>query len=88
MAKDFKKKDDKELINKIKHDKHMTSAVIECYETLRDILKELLIDEHEKRYANCSVILVNFFYLQHGSLLSICRNFQLARNALLLIFFC
>ncbi|XP_042424406.1 callose synthase 7-like isoform X1 [Zingiber officinale] len=49
MAKDFKKKDDKELINKIKHDKHMTSAVIECYETLRDILKELLIDEHEKR---------------------------------------
>ncbi|XP_042427727.1 callose synthase 7-like isoform X2 [Zingiber officinale] len=50
MAKDFKKKDDKELINKIKHDKHMISAVIECYETLRDILKELLIDEHEKRF--------------------------------------
>ncbi|XP_074576315.1 callose synthase 7-like [Curcuma longa] len=49
MAKDFKKKGEKELIKKIKHDKHMLSAVIECYETLRDILKELLIDEDEKR---------------------------------------
>lgn len=49
MAKDFKKKGDKELINKIRHDKYMISAVIECYETLRDILNELLTDQNEKR---------------------------------------
>lgn len=62
MAKDFKKKGDKELINKIRHDKYMISAVIECYETLRDILNELLTDQNEKRYANFAVILVNFLF--------------------------
>lgn len=62
MAKDYKKKGDKELINKMKHDKYMISAVTECYETLRDILYELLIDQNEKRYANFSVILVNFLF--------------------------
>ncbi|XP_057523088.1 callose synthase 7 [Amaranthus tricolor] len=48
MAKDFKKKDDTELFNKIKEDDYMFSAVIECYETLREILLELLEDESDK----------------------------------------
>ncbi|KAG1347013.1 callose synthase 7 [Cocos nucifera] len=47
MAKDFKGKDD-ELIKKIKSDHYMFSAVIECYETLRDILFGLLKDEDDK----------------------------------------
>lgn len=49
MAKDFKKKDDTELFNKIKEDDYMFSAVIECYETLREILLELLEDESDKQ---------------------------------------
>ncbi|XP_057527023.1 callose synthase 7-like isoform X2 [Amaranthus tricolor] len=48
MAKDFKKKDDSELFNKIKDDDYMSSAVIECYETLREILFELLEDADDK----------------------------------------
>lgn len=48
MAKDFKKKDDVELFNKIKEDDYMYSAVIECYETLREILFELLEDEDDR----------------------------------------
>ncbi|XP_021735292.1 callose synthase 7-like [Chenopodium quinoa] len=48
MAKDFKKKDDSELFNKIKDDDYMYSAVIECYETLREILFELLDDREDK----------------------------------------
>ncbi|XP_056693642.1 callose synthase 7 isoform X2 [Spinacia oleracea] len=48
MAKDFKKKDDSELFNKIKDDDYMYSAVIECYETLREILFELLEDADDK----------------------------------------
>ena len=42
MAKDFKGKDDDELFRKIKNDEYMHSAVIECYETLRDIIYDLL----------------------------------------------
>lgn len=48
MAKDFKKKDDSELFNKIKDDDYMSSAVIECYETLKEILLELLEDADDK----------------------------------------
>jgi len=49
MAKDFKKKDDAELFNKIKEDDYMSSAVIECYETLKDILFGLLEDEDDRQ---------------------------------------
>ncbi|XP_021300707.1 callose synthase 7-like [Herrania umbratica] len=48
MAKDFKKKDDEELFRKIAADDYMHSAVIECYETLRDIIYNLLEDEADK----------------------------------------
>jgi len=48
MAKDFKKKDDTELFKKIKYDRYMFSAVIECYETLIDILSSLLVDEADR----------------------------------------
>ncbi|KAL8152216.1 hypothetical protein V2J09_009976 [Rumex salicifolius] len=43
MAKDFKKGDE-DLFKKIRNDEYMCSAVIECYETLSEILKELLLD--------------------------------------------
>lgn len=48
MAKDFKGKEDVDLFRKIKSDDYMYSAVIECYETLRDIVTELLEDEGDK----------------------------------------
>ncbi|OMO49645.1 Glycosyl transferase, family 48 [Corchorus capsularis] len=48
MAKDFKKRDDAELFKKIETDPYMHSAVIECYETLRDIIYFLLEDEADK----------------------------------------
>ncbi|XP_051151939.1 callose synthase 7 isoform X2 [Andrographis paniculata] len=47
MAKDFKE-DDAELFKKIKNDDFMYSAVIECYETLRDVLIGLLLDEADR----------------------------------------
>ena len=49
MAKDFKGKEDADLFRKIKSDDYMYSAVIECYETLRDIVAALLKDEEDKR---------------------------------------
>ncbi|XP_039044883.1 callose synthase 7-like [Hibiscus syriacus] len=48
MAKDFKKKDDTDLFKKIAADDYMHSAVIECYETLRDIIYNLLEDEADR----------------------------------------
>ncbi|KAI4308102.1 hypothetical protein L6164_031209 [Bauhinia variegata] len=48
MAKDFKQKDDADLFKKIKSDEYMYSAVVECYETLRDIIYYLLLDEDDK----------------------------------------
>ncbi|XP_042483728.1 callose synthase 7-like [Macadamia integrifolia] len=48
MAKDFKGKSDTDLFKKIKNDEYMHSAVIECYEALRDILYGLLEDEEDK----------------------------------------
>ncbi|XP_052178586.1 callose synthase 7 isoform X2 [Diospyros lotus] len=49
MAKDFKGKEDADLFKKIKSDEYMYSAVIECYETLRDILHSLLKDPRDKQ---------------------------------------
>lgn len=48
MAKDFRGKEDEGLYKKIKSDDYMHSAVIECYETLRDILLALVLDEGDK----------------------------------------
>lgn len=48
MAKDFKGKEDADLFKKIKADEYMYSAVIECYESLRDIIYSLLEDEADK----------------------------------------
>ncbi|KAM7497719.1 hypothetical protein LguiA_022133 [Lonicera macranthoides] len=52
MAKDFKGTDDAELFRKIESDDHMRSAVIECYETLRDIIYGLIQGDWEKRIIN------------------------------------
>ncbi|CAM8991651.1 unnamed protein product [Rhodiola kirilowii] len=48
MAKDFKGKEDADLFRKIKNDPHMLSAVIECYETLQEILYSLFQEEGDK----------------------------------------
>lgn len=49
MAKDFKGKEDSDLFKKIRNDEYMYSAVIECYETLWEIIYSLLDDESDKR---------------------------------------
>ncbi|KAG6783969.1 hypothetical protein POTOM_009651 [Populus tomentosa] len=46
MAKDFKGKEDAELYKKM--DDYMQSALIECYESLRDIIYGLLEDDTDK----------------------------------------
>uniref|UniRef100_A0A5B7C4U4 1,3-beta-glucan synthase n=1 Tax=Davidia involucrata TaxID=16924 RepID=A0A5B7C4U4_DAVIN len=48
MAKDFKGKEDADLFKKIKNDDYMHSGVIECYETLKAILLELLEDQGDR----------------------------------------
>ncbi|KAI4385085.1 hypothetical protein MLD38_003147 [Melastoma candidum] len=48
MAKDFKGKEDADLFRKIKTDPYMFYAVIECYETMRDIIYGLLEDEADR----------------------------------------
>ncbi|KAH9706159.1 callose synthase 7 [Citrus sinensis] len=48
MAKDFKEKEDADLFRKIKNDEYMLSAVVECYETLREIIYGLLEDETDR----------------------------------------
>lgn len=48
MAKDFIGKEDADLFKKIKNDDYMSSAVVECYQTLRDVLYGLLEDEGDK----------------------------------------
>ncbi|XP_058101234.1 callose synthase 7 [Magnolia sinica] len=48
MAKDFRGREDADLFRKIKIDDYMYSAVIEFYETLRDILLGLWDDEEDK----------------------------------------
>ncbi|XP_042501698.1 putative callose synthase 6 isoform X2 [Macadamia integrifolia] len=52
MAKDFKGKSDTDLFKKIKSDEYMLSAVVECYETLRDILYGILDDEEDIMFVN------------------------------------
>ncbi|KAI3698332.1 hypothetical protein L2E82_41802 [Cichorium intybus] len=47
MAKDFKGKEDADLFRKITSDDYMRSAVIECYQTLKEILYGLLDDERD-----------------------------------------
>ncbi|KAF5462623.1 hypothetical protein F2P56_018612, partial [Juglans regia] len=47
MAKDFKGNDD-DLFKKIRSDAYMHSAVIECYETLREIINRLLEDVKDR----------------------------------------
>lgn len=47
MAKDFKGKEDAELFKKM--DDYMQSAVIESYESLRDIIYGLLEDDADRR---------------------------------------
>ncbi|KAI3796322.1 hypothetical protein L1987_38989 [Smallanthus sonchifolius] len=48
MAKNFKGKEDADLFKKINNDDYMYSAIIECYQTLKDILLGLLDDEGDK----------------------------------------
>nr|XP_043638747.1 callose synthase 7-like [Erigeron canadensis] len=48
MAKDFKGKEDADLFRKITNDDYMGSAVVECYQTLKEILSGLLDDERDK----------------------------------------
>lgn len=48
MAKDFKEEEDADLFKKIKNDDFMYFAIIECYETLRDLILGLLLDDGEK----------------------------------------
>ncbi|KAK3446273.1 hypothetical protein EUGRSUZ_A02010 [Eucalyptus grandis] len=49
MAKDFKRKEDDDLFKRIKNDDYMYTAVIECYETLRDIIYNLLENEADRK---------------------------------------
>lgn len=49
MAKDYKKEDDADLFKKIRNDGYMYSAVVECYETLKEIILNLLRDEQDRQ---------------------------------------
>ena len=49
MAKDIRRKDDAYLFKKVRNDRYMRSAVEECYETLRMILFNLLVEEEDKK---------------------------------------
>lgn len=49
MAKVFRGKQDAGLFKKIENDDYMRSAVIECYETLTEILLGLLVEEEDKK---------------------------------------
>lgn len=48
MAKSVKKKDD-ELMKRIHQDPYTEYAVIECYETLLDILYSIIVEESDKK---------------------------------------
>ncbi|XP_068494767.1 callose synthase 7-like isoform X2 [Phaseolus vulgaris] len=48
MAKDYKKETDDDLFKKIKSDGYMYSAVVECYETLKEIILHLLLEAEDK----------------------------------------
>ena len=49
MAMTSKEGDDHELIEKIKLDKDRYNAVIECYESLKNIVASLLLDYNDKK---------------------------------------
>ncbi|CAH9107488.1 unnamed protein product [Cuscuta europaea] len=49
MVKDFKGIDDAELFGKIKSDEFMLSALIECFETLKGLLTEIVETADDKR---------------------------------------
>ncbi|KAF3497355.1 hypothetical protein DY000_02058153 [Brassica cretica] len=49
MAKDFKGKEDIDLFKKIKSEYYMHYAVVEAYESVRDVIYGLLEDESDKR---------------------------------------
>ncbi|KAJ8424949.1 hypothetical protein Cgig2_018756 [Carnegiea gigantea] len=81
MAKDFKKKDDVELFNKIKEDDYMYSAVIECYETLREILFEVLEDEDDRQHFDSATALAHIersadAYLVYSAIHQICKKVE------------
>ncbi|XP_027339849.1 callose synthase 7 [Abrus precatorius] len=52
MAKDYKKEYDADLFKKIKSDGYMYSAVVECYETLKEIILNLLLDDKDRMVVN------------------------------------
>lgn len=64
MAKDFKGKEDADLFKKINNDDYMYSAIIECYQTLRKILLDLMDDECDKMLVLylCQSYLFVYFY--------------------------
>ncbi|KAF8043493.1 hypothetical protein BT93_A1723 [Corymbia citriodora subsp. variegata] len=68
MAKDFKGKQDDDLFKKIENDPYMHSAVIECYETLRDIIYGLLEDEADRMMIRQICYEVDISIQQHGFL--------------------
>ncbi|XP_075498050.1 callose synthase 7 isoform X2 [Primulina tabacum] len=49
MAKDYNEREDADLFKKIKNDDFLYFAIIECYETLRDILIGLLVKDGEQK---------------------------------------
>ncbi|KAH9706027.1 callose synthase 7 [Citrus sinensis] len=65
MAKDFKEKEDTDLFRKIKNDGYMHSAVIECYETLREIIYGLLEDETDRNVVKQICYNVDISIQQH-----------------------
>ncbi|KAF7815714.1 callose synthase 7-like isoform X2 [Senna tora] len=65
MAKDYKGKDDADLVKKIKSDEYMYSAVVECYETLRGIIYYLLLDEDDKAVVRYICYKVEMSIQQH-----------------------
>ncbi|KDO51863.1 hypothetical protein CISIN_1g0014731mg, partial [Citrus sinensis] len=65
MAKDFKQKEDTDLFRKIKNDGYMHSAVIECYETLREIIYGLLEDETDRNVVKQICYNVDISIQQH-----------------------
>ncbi|KAL2322513.1 hypothetical protein Fmac_026892 [Flemingia macrophylla] len=49
MAKDYEETDD-DLSRKIRSDEYMCSAVVECYESLKDIILNFLLDEIDRLF--------------------------------------
>ncbi|KAL0732397.1 hypothetical protein Bca4012_008606 [Brassica carinata] len=56
MAKDFKGKEDTDLFKKIKSEYYMHYAVVEAYESVRDVIYGLLEDEPDKRMSGMPLL--------------------------------